>query len=348
MRTIRYIMQVLHLFKRRIPPGCPDVATKANFYAKLEEQFLLVQERQRQHAAGLWRATDDCPGPFRIQAGDLSPEEVRHVNECHLCWLIYDLTRFDRLVSALQQSGRKTARWFISEPLAPILVGLLVIMGIFALHLRAVGQGTRTVPPASPQHLSSGAGVRPLAVRASAYDRKKERRRLLELFLRRLPPDVEMQVRLGPRLQGEFDSLREVIALRVAPGSSLGQRLDQSWLDTLRLTGNGLFIDVVREQAAVAPRIDPGSLVKLAEIHTSLARRVSPRYFRALLLIQARIMTESTNEGRRTRNPGLVGERVLREAAEELKSASPAALGEAGALRSARDRRVAASSLARR
>jgi hypothetical protein len=87
MRTIRFIMQVLDPFRRRTPPGCPDVATKADFQAKLEEQFLLVRERQRQHALGLWRATNDCPGPFRIQAGELSAEEINHIKGWHLCWL---------------------------------------------------------------------------------------------------------------------------------------------------------------------------------------------------------------------------------------------------------------------
>jgi hypothetical protein len=348
MRTIRYFIQILELLRRRPLSRCPDGLTNADFHAKLEQQFILVQERQRQRAAGLWRATDDCPGPFRIQAGELSVDEIKHIYACHLCWLIYDLTRVDRSISALQRSARRKAKWLISDPAAPVAVGLLVIIGIFAVHLRLVGAGTRIVSPAPSQRLSSEPMLEPATKHAAPSNFKKERRKRLELNLRKLPPDVEMQIRLGPRLGSEFDSLRQVIALQVPANSDLGHRLDQSWLNTLRLAGNGLFIDIVRRQAAFAPKVQPLSLVKLAEIHANLAGRVSPKYFRELLYIQARLVSESISESRRMDNPKLIDERLLREAAEQLEGASPAAMGQTKALIAARNRRVSSSSLAKR
>jgi hypothetical protein len=47
-------------------------------------------------------------------------------------------------------------------------------------------------------------------------------------------------------------------------------------------------------------------------------------------------------------NPKLIDERLLREAAEQLEGASPAAMGQTKALIAARNRRVSSSSLAKR
>jgi hypothetical protein len=328
--------------RRRPPHTDSDQA----FYAKLECQFVEVHERQRQRTAGLWRATDECPTTFRIQAGDLSHDELRHIKSCHLCWLIYDLTRFDRLLGSIRLRTRRTIRWVAESPAAPVAFGLVVILALMFLRVHAVrreGLIRDTVPPS----LSSESAVQ---VRSNASSPKivPEQAIRRDLDLSKLPPEIELQQRLGPRFAREFEPLRHAASVLVSPDSELGHRLLSAWLATLRTAGNGLFLEIVRDQIALAPKVQSEAFVELAELHADLVKVTGRKYLLALLQVQAKIASRTMREQSRTHVTSLVGERVLREATAQRDAASPHSLGQAGALRAARMRLDVASTIALR
>ena len=333
------------LSPHRLPLECAEPESEAAFYASLERQFIEVHERQRQRTTGLWRASDECPSTFRIKAGELSDGEMKHIKTCHLCWLIYDLSRFERSIGMLRVRARRTAHWIVESPMAPILVGLVIVIGLIAIHLRSMRQAED-----SQEFVQSPRATSPSAVKnaATASHSPKEYRRELELELRKLPPEIEMERRLGPRLGREYESLQDAMAIFVPQNSDLGRRLSAAWLQTLRTGGNGLFIDIVRYQMLFAPKVQPPSLVRLAEMHAQMAQEVSPKHLRSFLQIQARVVSEAQKEAGRTGGMELVGVRLLEETEHQRDFSTPKSLGQEESLRAAGTRRDISSSLARR
>jgi hypothetical protein len=305
-----------------------------------------AHDRHRQHTAGLWRATDDCPSTFRIQAGDLSDQELKHVKSCHLCLLIHDLTRFDRAVSRVRLQSLKGIRWVKGSSAAPLTFGAMVVLGLI-LFARAGNENSRASTSvhgsASIPSAQSGNVFAHKAVNDHAEGRKRE-----EVELRSLPVEIEMQRRLGPRFGREFEQMRFSIGTWVPPDSELGERLSVAWLETLRVAGNGLFIEILHYQVSFAPRIPPETLVNLAEIHNQLAHLAGRRYVLSLLRVEAQTLDSARKESGQSQRAKAIGERVLKEAQTQKAAADPRLGGQAEAVRAAEMRREAATAVARR
>src|SRR6185503_4766101 len=80
MTIIRFFWKIfdsLLLRRSRASFASSDASAEA-FYVELDRQLNQVHHRQWQHAAGLWRATEDCPSAFRIQTRE--SQSVRAVS----------------------------------------------------------------------------------------------------------------------------------------------------------------------------------------------------------------------------------------------------------------------------
>jgi hypothetical protein len=71
------------------------------------------------------------------------PDDMRHISTCHLCWLIYDLSRFERSVESLWRRYRQAKSWLAHSPSAPVAAGCVVIILLIAISFRLK-------PPAIP------------------------------------------------------------------------------------------------------------------------------------------------------------------------------------------------------
>ena len=56
--------------------------------------------------------------------------------------------------------------------------------------------------------------------------------------LRRLPPGIEIQRRLGPQYAREFETARVMMGAHISENTDLGRKLANVWLETLRIAGN--------------------------------------------------------------------------------------------------------------
>jgi hypothetical protein len=87
-----------------------------------------------------------------------------------------------------------------------------------------------------------------------------------------------------------------------------------------------------------ATKISPPALVEVAEAHAQLARLVNRKYLWQLLRIQEQTLAEAQKEARRLGSRQFIAQCLLKEAVEQRDNANPNSLGQAGALRAAKQR----------
>ena len=86
-----------------------------------------------------------------------------------------------------------------------------------------------------------------------------------------------------------------------------------------------------------ATKISPPALVEVAEAHAQLARLVNRKYLWQFLRIQEQTLVEA-QEARRLGSRQFIAQCLLKEAVEQRDNANPNSLGQAGALRAAKQR----------